>query len=175
MLHSSAQPVTEINDYIRDLVQDMFETMDMAPGVGLAAPQIGIPLRIFVFSWEDETGNYRDVAINPVLEVGEIADGDADPDSESEGCLSVPGERYPLKRANTAVLRAQNLHGEDYSISCEGWLARIFQHEFDHLNGTLYVDRLPTKIQKQALKAIRQEGWGEKGLSWAPGEDFLEP
>ena len=175
VLHNRAQEVTEINDYIRDLVQDMYLTMDAAPGVGLAAPQIGIPLRIFVFDWEDETGTYRDVAINPTLARSPLEDREADSDTESEGCLSVPGERYALLRADTATLSALNISGESYTIHAEGWLARIFQHEFDHLDGTLYVDRLDAKNQKLARKAIKTNGWGEPGNAWSPGQDFLEP
>jgi peptide deformylase len=175
VLHSTAQPVAQITQYVKDLVADMFETMDKAPGVGLAAPQIGIPLRIFVFDWEDETGSYRDVAINPILELSGYPQDEADPDSDSEGCLSIPAERFPLKRSATATLTATNLEGVQYVIAAQGWLARIFQHEFDHLNGVLYVDRLDAINAKLAKKAIKQAGWGQKGLSWSPGEDYLEP
>jgi len=175
VLHHRAQEVTEINDYVRALVEDMFLTMEQAPGVGLAAPQIGIPLRIFVFDWEDEHDEYRGVAINPVLEVSPPEERNPDPDTESEGCLSVPGERFPLVRGETAKLTALDIAGEQYSIEASGWLARIFQHEFDHLEGTLYVDRLSDKEQKLALKAIKRNGWDEPGLSWSPGQDFLEP
>lgn len=175
VLHSTAQPVHEITNYVKDLVDDMFETMDLAPGVGLAAPQIGIPLRIFVFDWEDETGAYRDVAINPTLEISSYPEGEADPDSDSEGCLSIPAERFPLKRAANATLTATNLNGEEYVIAAQGWLARIFQHEYDHLNGVLYVDRLDELNAKLAHKAIKKAGWGTKGLCWSPGEGFLEP
>ena len=175
VLHNKAQLVTEINNYIRDLVDDMYETMDQAPGVGLAATQIGIPLSIFVFDWEDESGNYRGVAINPVLEISEVSEIDPDPDTETEGCLSVPGERFPLKRAQRAKLTALDIAGQEFTVEANGWLARIFQHEYDHLQGTLYVDRLQEKFSKQAKRAIKSNGWGTKGLSWKPGEDFLEP
>lgn len=175
VLHHKAQQVTEINDYIRDLVEDMYDTMDLAPGVGLAAPQIGIPLSIFVYDWEDETGSYRNVAINPTLKISEIEQLEPDPDSESEGCLSVPGERFPLKRAIQATLQALDIEGQPYTIEAKGWLARIFQHEFDHLMGTLYVDRLQERFAKQARKAIKAQGWGTKGLSWTPGKEFSEP
>lgn len=175
VLHSRAQPVAEINNYIQDLVLDMFDTMDAAPGVGLAAVQIGVPLRIFVFDWEDETGSYRDVAINPELQIESYSDLDPDPESDSEGCLSVPEERFALKRSPTATLTATNLSGEKYSIQATGWLARIFQHEFDHLNGTLYVDRLDPVNSKLAKKAMKKAGWGVKGLKWTPGKEFLEP
>jgi peptide deformylase len=175
VLHNRAQEVSEINDYIRDLVDDMILTMEEAPGVGLAAPQIGIPLRIFVFDWEDAEGEYHGVAINPRLELGPLEERDADPESESEGCLSVPGERFPLLRATSAKLTALDLDGSEYTIEATGWLARIFQHEFDHLEGTLYVDRLSPENQKQARKTISKNGWGEPGLSWSPGQDYLEP
>lgn len=175
VLHVPSQPVHEVNAYIRDLVSDMFETMDAAPGVGLAAPQIGIPLRIFVYDWEDDTGAYRDVAINPDLVVPDYSDNDPDPESESEGCLSIPGERFPLKRSEIATLRATNLEGVEYTIRATGWLARIFQHEFDHLNGLLYVDRLGGEHKKLAKKAIKKANWGSKGVSWTPGQEFLEP
>lgn len=175
VLHSRAQPVHEINEYIKDLVLDMFETMDAAPGVGLAAPQIGIPLRIFVYDWEDDSGSYREVAINPELDVPSYSALDPDPETESEGCLSVPAERFPMKRSESVLLTATNLEGERYSVSAEGWLARIFQHEFDHLNGILYVDRLDESQSKLAKKAIKKAGWGSKGLKWTPGQEFLEP
>lgn len=175
VLHNRSQLVTEINDYIRDLVDDMYLTMDKAPGVGLAAPQIGIPLAIFVYDWEDESRHLRGVAINPSLELFDLDEQEPDPDAESEGCLSVPGERYPLRRAPRAILTALDIAGEEFSIDASGWLARIFQHEFDHLQGTLYVDRLLDKYAKQAAKAVKAAGWGKKGLSWRPGEDFLEP
>lgn len=175
VLHNKTQDVSEINDYIRDLVDDMYETMDLAPGVGLAATQIGIPLNIFVYDWEDDSGLHRGVAINPVLEIAELSDEDPDPETEVEGCLSVPGERFPLKRAERAVLRALDIDGTEYVVEARGWLARIFQHEFDHLQGTLYVDRLLPKFSKQAKKAIKENNWGIKGLSWKPGSDFLEP
>lgn len=175
VLHNQSQPVAEINDYIRDLVQDMYETMDAAPGVGLAAPQIGIPLRIFVYDWADDQGAYRGVAINPTLELEQHSTEEPDPDADSEGCLSVPGERFPLGRAFKAKLSALDIAGVEYVISAEGWLARIFQHEFDHLNGTLYVDRLSEPHAEAAKKAVKKNGWGTKGLSWRPGEDFLEP
>jgi peptide deformylase len=175
VLHNKAQPVQEINDYIRELVEDMYLTMDAAPGVGLAAPQIGIPLQIFVYDWEDGAGSYRNVAINPTLTTSSLEERPADPDTESEGCLSVPGERFPLVRASSAILTALDINGVQYEVEANGWLARIFQHEFDHLQGTLYVDRLEKKHHKAALRAINDSGWGTEGLSWSPGKDFLEP
>lgn len=174
-LHSRAADVTEFGDDLRSLVSDMFETMEAAPGVGLAAPQVGVSLRIFVFNWlDDDDVLWRGVAINPELWISPTAIGPADEETESEGCLSVPGERFPLHRADLAILRALDLNGEPFEISAEGWLARIFQHEYDHLDGILYVDRLEHKHARAAHKAIKKSGWGEPGFAWTPGIDDLE-
>ena len=175
VLHSKAQEVNNFDQDLRDLVRDMFETMDAAPGVGLAAPQIGVPLRVFVYDWDAEDGSaQRGVIINPVLEISEIPVGEPDWENESEGCLSVPGERFPIKRADTATVKGVDLEQNPIEISATGWFARIFQHEFDHLNGTLYVDRLAEPHQTDSQNAISDHGWGKPGLSWLPGKDNLE-
>jgi peptide deformylase len=175
VLHSPAQPVERIDDDIRTLVTDMYETMRAAPGVGLAAPQVGVPLRLFVYEWMDQDGTrHQGTAINPTLFIAPLPIAEPDEDDDAEGCLSVPGERFPLIRSARALLRATTIGGEDYELEAEGWLARIFQHEYDHLDGTLYVDRLGHPEQKQALKAIRKQSWGVPGKSWLPGVDDLE-
>jgi peptide deformylase len=175
VLHSPAKPVTEFDDALRTLVADMYETMELAPGVGLAGPQVGVGLRLFVFNWTDDDGVlWRGEAINPELWISPPPVGAADEDDDSEGCLSIPGERYPLRRAELAVLRAVDLEGTPFEIKAEGWLARIFQHEYDHLDGILYADRLEHKHAKAAAKAIRREGWGVDGLEWMPGVDNLD-
>jgi peptide deformylase len=175
VLHSPAAPVTEFDDDLRALVADMFETMDAAPGVGLAAPQIGVPLRIFTFTWTEDTGEkVRGVAINPVLWISPVPAGPADEDSEAEGCLSFPGERFGLRRGQSAILRAFDAKGEPFEIRAEGWLARIFQHEFDHLEGTLYTDRLDGHDSKIVAKLTRKRGWGVPGNQWLPGVDDLD-
>jgi len=175
VLHTKAQEVTEFNDELRALVQDMYETMDEAPGVGLAAPQIGVNLRIFVYDWDAEDGSaQRGVVINPILSISEIPTGEADWDSESEGCLSVPGERFPLKRAESAVVTGVDLDQNPVHIEATGWFARIFQHEFDHLEGTLYVDKLSEPHAQEAKDIIVERGWGKDGISWLPGEEKLE-
>lgn len=177
VLHEPAEPVGDITDEIRRLVQDMYETMDRAPGVGLAAPQVGVGKRLFTYSWEEEDGTgYRGVAIDPELwlspaEPESLVDLEED---EQEGCLSVPGERFPLRRAEHALLRARDIDGDAYEIAASGWFARILQHEFDHLNGVLYVDRLPLTFRKQAFKTMRKRGWNTPGRSWTPGIDHLE-
>lgn len=175
VLHTKALAVEEFNQELRDLVRDMYETMDEAPGVGLAAPQVGVNLRVFVYDWDSEDGSpQRGVVINPTLELSETPAGEADWDTESEGCLSVPGERFPLKRAEKATLRGVDLEQNPVYLEAEGWFARIFQHEFDHLNGTLYVDRLAEPHKSDCAEIIAERGWGTPNLSWLPGKEKLE-
>ena len=175
VLHTPAQPVTEFDESLRKLVDDMFDTMTEAPGVGLAAPQVGVGLRVFVYNWtDDDDVLWRGVAINPELLISPTPTGLADEDDDSEGCLSVPGERFPLRRSDRAVLRAVDLDQKPFEIDATGWLARIFQHEFDHLDGVLYVDRLEHLHSKAVTKAIKKSGWGVPGHSWMPGIDDLE-
>ena len=175
VLHTPAADVTVFDAELRALVDDMFETMEEAPGVGLAGPQVGVGLRLFVFNWEDDDDVlWRGVAINPELFITPAPAGPADEEEESEGCLSIPGERFPLRRGERAILRAVDLDEKPFEIEAEGWLARIFQHEFDHLEGTLYADRLEHLHAKQAAKAIKRAGWGVPGESWLPGVDDLD-
>lgn len=175
VLHSASAEVEVIDDALRALVADMFETMEAAPGVGLAAPQVGVDARLFVFDWTDEDAvRWRGVAINPELLVSPGPIGEPDEEVDSEGCLSVPGERFPLLRSERAVLRAIDLDGEPFEIEATGWLARIFQHEYDHLDGVLYVDRLAHPHSKAAARAVRKRSWGVPGQNWLPGRDHLE-
>ncbi len=159
-----------IDESVKRLVADMFETMEAAPGVGLAAPQVGVPLRLFVYNWTDDDGVlWRGTAINPELWISPTAVGPADAETESEGCLSIPGERYPLHRAARAILRATALDGSEFEIEAEGWLARIFQHEYDHLDGILYADRLEYEHAKSVAKVLRKKGWGVPTRAGHPG------
>jgi peptide deformylase len=175
VLHTPAKGVEVFDDELRELVADMFETMDKAPGVGLAAPQIGVGLRIFTYDYPDEEGNERrGVVINPVLKLGPVSSEPADEDTEIEGCLSVPGERFPLKRAEVVTVTGVDLDKNPIKIEAEGWFARIFQHEFDHLDGILYVDRLAEPWKEISTDIIADNGWGKPGLSWLPGRDNLE-
>jgi peptide deformylase len=172
VLHRPASRVEAFDDELRRLVADMYETMDAAHGVGLAAPQIGVPLRLFVYEMaNDDDVPARGVVINPMLSLSRISTDRPDPDAESEGCLSVPGESYPLKRADRARVVGFDADGADVAFHATGWFARVMQHEFDHLNGLLYVDRLDAKQSKRARKAIRANGWGKAGSSWMPGVD----
>lgn len=175
VLHRPAAQIDEIDDDVRTLVADMVETMHAAPGVGLAAPQVGVGLRLFVWHWVDDDEVLQEgVAINPELWVSPLAPGEPDEDDDSEGCLSLPGERFPLRRHPRAILRATDLQGEPFEIVADGWLARIFQHEFDHLDGVLYADRLEHPYGKAALKAVKKQSWGGPGKSWLPGRDTPE-
>ncbi len=175
VLHARASEVAAIDDGVRQLVADMLETMAAAPGVGLAAPQVGVDARIFVYDYVDDDGvRWQGIAINPELLVSPPPLGEPDEVDDSEGCLSVPGERFPLRRSARAVLRATDLDGVEYEREATGWVARIFQHEFDHLEGVLYVDRLAHPHGKAAAKAVRKRSWGVPGQSWLPGRDDLE-
>ncbi|AJM77517.1 peptide deformylase [Rathayibacter toxicus] len=174
VLHCPATAVTTFDDELRTLVADMFDTMDTAPGVGLAGPQVGVALRLFVYDYPADETPRRGVAINPELFVTPAPLGAADEDTEAEGCLSFPGERFPLRRPEKAILRASDLEGTPFEIVTEGWFARVLQHEFDHLNGILYTDRLEYEYHKQVAKIIRKRGWGTSGVCWTPGVDNLE-
>src|SRR4051812_33057097 len=111
-LHSPAEPVTDFGPELATLVADMEETMAAAPGVGLAAPQVGVPLRVFVWNWRDENGTVqRGTAVNPTLWITPVAVGEPDEETESEGCLSIPGPRFPLRRAERAILQAVDAGG----------------------------------------------------------------
>lgn len=175
VLHSPAAEVDEITDEIRTLVADMYETMDAAPGVGLAAPQVGVPLRIYVYSYvDDQERPWRGEVINPELWMVPLDPGAPDPDEESEGCLSFPGERFALRRSDRVRVTGIDLSGQQVRIEVDGWRARIMQHEFDHLDGILYVDRLSDSDGKTVHRIARKRGWSRGGASWMPGVDELE-
>jgi len=175
VLHTPAAPVERFDDELARLVADMHETMDAAPGVGLAAPQIGVPLRVFVWHYPDqEEGPARGVAVNPRLWQSPLGIDELDAETESEGCLSFPGERFPLRRADAVLLQAQDLEGAPFELRATGWFARIFQHEHDHLDGVLYVDRLHPDFERDAAKIARKRGWGGAGRSWDPTAERLE-
>lgn len=175
VLHAPADEVEEITDEIRTLVADMHETMDAAPGVGLAAPQVGVALRVFTYAYEDDEGRpWRGEIINPDLLIAPPSPGAPDEDEESEGCLSFPGERFPLRRSDRAVVTGIDLTGAPVRIEVTGWRARILQHEFDHLDGIIYVDRISDADMRVARKISKKRGWGRPGVSWLPGVDDLE-
>lgn len=172
VLHQRATAVETIDEEIRRLVADMFDTMDVANGVGLAAPQIGVGKRIFVYEMENHDGvAHRGAIINPLLTLGKIPGSAPDPDEESEGCLSVPGENFPLKRADWVRVQGVDENGDPVDFEATGWFARCMQHEYDHLDGKLYVDRLNDRYARRARRAAKKSGWGVPGLTWMPGVD----
>jgi peptide deformylase len=147
VLREPAKPVTEFGPSLRKLFDDMVETMLDAPGVGLAAPQVGISLRLFVFD-DGETG--PTFVANPELSAatGELL--------EDEGCLSIPGPYYPTPRSARILCRGQDLEGRPFEMVGEGLLARIFQHETDHLEGMLYIDRLDDLGRRDVMAQLRR-------------------
>lgn len=173
VLHRTAEKVTEFDDELVTLVNDMYETLAASNGVGLAAPQIGVGKQIFVYDADDEFAHVRrkGVFINPVLVASRVPDGRPDPDEESEGCLSVPGLDFPLKRANKVTVNGFDEKGQRVSVTSEGWFARIMQHEFDHLHGKLYVDKLDKRWSKRWKREQAAEGYDVPGKTWLPGVD----
>jgi peptide deformylase len=151
VLRAPAADVEAFDGTLRRLEEDMFETMYDAPGVGLAAPQVGLSLRFFVY--DDGQGRKGAVA-NPRLTP---SDGEQVGD---EGCLSIPGLYYETPRANVVRLVGQDHEGHPVELEGEGLLARIFQHETDHLAGILFLDRLPEQERRQALSQLRESDLG---------------
>jgi peptide deformylase len=172
VLHRRAEPVAAFDAELQSLVADMFDTMDAAHGVGLAAPQIGVGLRVFTWQMDNDDGvPARGVIVNPYVSPSKPSLEAPDPHDEAEGCLSVPGESFPLKRGDRASVSGYDVEGREIAFEATGWFARCMQHEYDHLNGFLYVDRLNERWAKKARKAIKRGGWGTPGLTWMPGVD----
>ncbi|MGC4933370.1 peptide deformylase [Gordonia sp. DT30] len=163
------------SEQIVTLLDDMYETMDEANGVGLAANQVGVGKRLFVYDCPDgETRRsptrQRGEVINPVLETSEVPETMPDPDDDDEGCLSVPGEQFPTGRADWARVVGIDRTGAEVVIEGHGFFARMLQHEVGHLDGHLYVDVLVGRNARAAKKTIKRNGWGVPGLTWLPGE-----
>lgn len=152
VLRLETKPVTEIDETVHTLVQDMIETMYEAPGVGLAANQVGISRKIAVFDAQDELGPR--VMINP--EIVELSGEWV----YEEGCLSVPGHWWEIKRPGFARARALDLDGNEVEYAGDGLLGRVLQHEIDHLNSSLLIDRLDKGERKKALRDLRDEALG---------------
>jgi peptide deformylase len=145
--------VTVFDDDLAQLAADMYETMRAAPGVGLAATQVGRLLRMFVYDAGEEGGS--GTLVNP-----EISWASEETVEAEEGCLSLPGTYYPVTRAVAVKVRAQDVTGAPVEKEGEGFLARIFQHEIDHLDGILFIDRLAPELRKEAMKALRDQDFG---------------
>jgi peptide deformylase len=150
VLTTPAELVTTFDKELRGLVKDLTQTMLDAPGVGLAAPQIGVSLRVFTYDVDDEVGHL----VNPVLRL--VGDEEQDGD---EGCLSFPGLTFPTTRRLRVVASGMSMHGEPVTIDGSDLLARCIQHEIDHLDGILFIDRLDREQRKAAMRAIREAEW----------------
>jgi peptide deformylase len=149
VLTTPASEVIDFDKELRVLVKDLTDTMLDAPGAGLAAPQIGVPLRVFVWDVDEALGHL----INPTLDLSdEMQDGD-------EGCLSFPDLVYPTPRSFRAVAKGFNMYGEPITVEGTELLARALQHETDHLNGILFIDRLSEEDRKSAMREIRESDW----------------
>lgn len=146
ILRQKAQEVTDFGRELQQLIDDMFDTLRHAAGVGLAAPQVNVPWRVLVVEYTHDEGapperyalvNPKVVYLSPETEVG------------TEGCLSIPGVFGDVQRARSIIIKGQDRYGQPVTIRAHGWLARIFQHEIDHLNGILFIDK--------ALRLWREE------------------
>ena len=147
ILRRKAHPVTRFDSDLQSLIDDMIETMRAAPGVGLAAPQVGIPNRVIVVEYpeddeQEDAPKKLFVVVNP--EIKEIS---AETEMGIEGCLSIPGLHGEVERALAVTVKGQTRRGQPFKIKAKGWLARIFQHEIDHMNGVVFTDRA-TKVWK---------------------------
>ncbi len=146
VLRTVADPVTDFGPELEKLVADMMETMEDVEGAGLAAPQVGVSLRVFTYRIDGTEGHI----INPVLENSTDFQADV-----VEGCLSIPGLGFPVQRFRSTRITGVDMHGVPVSVAAQDMLARCFQHENDHLDGVLYTDRLTGEDRKTALRAIR--------------------
>jgi len=150
VLRRVAAPVEEVDAAVVRLVDDMVETMYAAVGVGLAAPQVGVQRRLFVYDLDDGPK----AVVNP-----EIVESGGELYHE-EGCLSIPGLRIGLVRPETVLLKGYDLDGNELEIEADDFLGRMFQHEVDHLDGVLMVERLDDDMRKQALRILRDRAMG---------------
>jgi peptide deformylase len=167
ILRAKASPVTEFDDALAKLAADMHETMDAAPGVGLAAPQVGVLKRFFVYNDRDQEDPEAGTLVNP-----EIVWFSEDLVEMEEGCLSIPGQYFTVSRPEAIKIRYQDLQGQGWEQEAHGYLSRIFQHETDHLDGILFIDRLDPAIRKEAMKALRDQDFGMSPRPRKPHEDI---
>lgn len=155
VLRTRAAEVVDFDKELRNLVRDLLDTMTQESAAGLAAPQLGISLRVFSYHCDDGSGD--DVTghmVNPVIQMlgDDMQDG-------PEGCLSIPGLSWDCRRHLRVIARGQNQHGELIEVQGTERLARAIQHETDHLDGVLFIDRLDPETRKQAMREIRHARW----------------
>ena len=151
ILRQRAREVEEITDLHKSLIASMIETMHLAPGVGLAATQIGVLERIFVYAVDETVG----ALINP-----EVVNLSEETDTDIEGCLSLPGIQFPVERSVEVTIRGLDENGDPVEIEATDLLAIVFQHELDHLDGVLFIDHLPDEMRKEALRTLRDQALG---------------
>ena len=149
VLRSPATAVVDFDKELRRLVADLTDTMMDAPGAGLAAPQIGVGLRVFTWYVDGELGHL----VNPSLDLSE------EEQDGPEGCLSLPGMAYDCKRAWSVVAKGWNMYGDPVTVEGTELLSRAIQHETDHLDGVLFIDRLDRETRKAAMREIRESDW----------------
>ncbi|MDQ3963113.1 MAG: peptide deformylase [Actinomycetota bacterium] len=164
VLRERAREVESVTDLHRRLIADMLETMQAAPGVGLAGNQVGVLERIFVWQVEEETG----AVVNPV-----ITTRSDETELDEEGCLSMRGIAYEVERARDVVVEGLDADGQPIRFEASGFQARVFQHEIDHLDGVLFTDRLPEEKRREALATLRDQALGLAHPPPAPVEETL--
>jgi peptide deformylase len=155
VLHNPAATVTRFDSELSQLIDDMFATMYVAEGVGLAAPQIGVGLRVFVYDCNDDEGVYhKGHVVNPVISAASTDEVEAD-----EGCLSVPGPYASVPRPREVTVTGVDSAGKAVEVTGSGFLARCLVHETEHLDGTLYIDHLNRRRRNRVLQAIEPFPW----------------
>jgi len=154
VLHAPTREVTVFDAELAQLVDDMFVSLAVAEGVGLAAPQVGVDLAVFVYDCPDDAGQ-RQIGhvVNPTIETA------GEPVLHDEGCLSVPGPYHELERAARATVRGVDRAGAPLEISGTGFFARCLQHEVEHLRGVLYIDHLPRNRRRRVLREMQPFEW----------------
>lgn len=163
ILRARAAEVETFDQQVRQLVTDLTDTMYESGGVGMAAPQIGVGLRVFVYDTKDARGHL----VNPTFEV--IGD---QTQTGPEGCLSIPGVREDVTRPLTVLARGVDMYGAPVELRAEGLLARCVQHETDHLDGVLFLQRLDPATRKAAMRSIRESSWFSAGVTVLPASDI---
>ena len=158
VLITKAEPVVDFDAELRRLVADLTDTMQDAPGSGLAAPQIGVGLRVFTYHVEGELGHL----INPELTLS------LEEQLGPEGCLSIPGLTFDCRRAQSVIAKGFNMYGDPVVIEGSDLLARCIQHETDHLDGVLFIDRQDEEGQQRILTTLREAAWADAQLKVSP-------
>ncbi len=156
VLYEKCQPITKFDSGLRVLVDAMFETLSEADGVGLAGPQVGVPSRVFVISIRDEV---KQAFINP-----QIIETSIEISTVEEGCLSIPGVWHDVDRPAKVTVQAQDIEGKSFMVKADGLYARAIQHENDHLNGTLFIERISPEEKEKVVRAYERKNRPRKRM-----------